>query len=127
MSNDDKIIKIRQIRESLEEFESDMEYIIRKEKEAEEHDRRYLQMINESLDDVHMERKLYATYAELKELYLSINKIREELFECIRKEIKERNDQAEDEINSIDKHVENYAVVSRKYTVNTVNNVKKVK
>lgn len=127
MSNDDKIIKIRQIRESLEEFESDMEYIIRKEKEAEEHDRRHLQMINESLDDEHMDRKLVAIYSELQELHLSINKIREELLECIRKEIKERNAQAEDEINSIDKHVENYAVVSRKYTVNTVNNVKKVK
>lgn len=112
-NDQEKIIKIRQIRESLEEFESDMENIIRKEKEAEEHDRRHLQMINESLDDEHMDRKLVAIYAELQELHLSINKIREELFEYIRKEIKERNAKAEDEINCVDKSAENCIVASR--------------
>ena len=97
----DKLNEIRKIKASLEEYESDMNRMFRIEKEAEKRDRENLFRIKENFDQKNMDRQLAAIYTELFDIHKSLEKVREELLEYIRKEIKRRYSETEDEINRI--------------------------
>ena len=83
----DKVKEIGRIRAKAEESENDLNRFLKAEEEKKEDDEKELLRINEYINDSQMDRRLVAIYEEIKEMYVSLLKVREELEGEIRRNI----------------------------------------